>query len=63
MPTVTGAARALRWWFTSVMGDHDYERYVDHMQRHHPGEPIPGEREYWRARHAEAEANPASRCC
>lgn len=63
MPSLAKAARSITWWFTSVMGDHDYARYVAHLQRTHPGARIPSEREYWRDRHAEAEANPASRCC
>ncbi|WP_174551458.1 MULTISPECIES: YbdD/YjiX family protein [Rhodococcus] len=55
--------RGLWWWLTSVMGDRDYERFVAHMRRTHPGEPIPSERQYWRDRYAEADANPGARCC
>jgi uncharacterized short protein YbdD (DUF466 family) len=60
---IANAARGVWWWFTSVLGDRDYERFVAHMQARHPGEPIPSEREFWRSRHAAAEANPAARCC
>ncbi|MGB3770027.1 MAG: YbdD/YjiX family protein [Rhodococcus sp. (in: high G+C Gram-positive bacteria)] len=63
MTAIAKYARATLWWITSVMGDHDYERYVDHLARTHPGEPVPSEREYWRSRHAEADANPGARCC
>ncbi|MBY6411715.1 YbdD/YjiX family protein [Rhodococcus sp. BP-252] len=55
--------RGLWWWLTSVMGDRDYERFVAHMRRTHPGEPIQSERQYWRDRYAEADANPGARCC
>ena len=55
--------KAVWWWVTSVMGDHDYERYVAHMQRVHPGAEVPSERQFWRDRHAAADANPGARCC
>jgi uncharacterized short protein YbdD (DUF466 family) len=45
------------------MGDSHYQRYVDHRHRVHPGEPVLTEREYWKLRHAAAEANPGVRCC
>lgn len=45
------------------MGDTHYRRYVEHRMRTHPGEPILSERDYWRMRHAAAEANPGARCC
>ena len=63
MGPLSAAARSVKWWFTSVMGDHDYERYVEHMRVKHPGEEVPCEREYWRARHADADTNPGARCC
>ncbi|WP_324191725.1 YbdD/YjiX family protein [Nocardia elegans] len=46
-----------------MVGGQDYQRYVAHLRRRHPDRPVPSEREYWRTRHAEAERNPASRCC
>ncbi|MFC4605570.1 YbdD/YjiX family protein [Rhodococcus kronopolitis] len=57
------AARGLWWWVTSVMGDHDYARYAEHLRRTHPGTPVPSEREYWRARYADQDAHPGARCC
>ncbi|MEV1134745.1 CstA-like transporter-associated (seleno)protein [Rhodococcus coprophilus] len=45
------------------MGDHDYARYAEWHRRNHPGCRVPSEREYWRARHADADANPGARCC
>ena len=61
--SVAAAARAVRWWTGSLMGDHDYARYVEHLRRAHPDAEVPSEREYWKARHAAADANPGVRCC
>ncbi|WP_433629058.1 YbdD/YjiX family protein [Nocardia sp. CA-120079] len=60
-----GAAkvRAFGSWFNAVLGGQDYQRYVDHLQRNHPGCEVPSEREYWRRRHADADNNPQNRCC
>lgn len=57
------AARSVLWWFNGVLGGQDYQRYIAHMRRAHPGSPVASEREYWRERYAEAEHNPSSRCC
>lgn len=59
---VRGAA-AVRWYTTTLLGDRDYARYVEHHARAHPGTEPVSEREYWRARHAEQDARPAARCC
>ena len=45
------------------MGDSHYQRYVAHRRRVHPGQPVPGEAEYWRMRHRQADADPGARCC
>lgn len=63
MLTVLKSAKAAKWWITSLMGDHDYSRYVEHLRRTHPDAVVPSEREYWRARYAEADAKPGPRCC
>ncbi|MGV9612865.1 YbdD/YjiX family protein [Nocardia xishanensis] len=55
--------RAVVWWFDSILGGQDYQRYVAHLRRNHPDRPIPTERQYWRDRHAEAERSPTNRCC
>lgn len=57
------AIDGVRWWFASVMGDNAYARYVDHLARLHPGEPVPTEKQYWRDRYAALDANPGARCC
>lgn len=55
--------RALAWWFSAVLGGQDYSRYVAHLRRAHPGEPVPTERQYWRERYDEADRTPQQRCC
>lgn len=61
--SILTGARGVRWWVSSVMGDNAYARYVDHLTRLHPEAPVPSEREYWRQRHADADARPGARCC
>ncbi|WP_446225810.1 YbdD/YjiX family protein [Nocardia sp. IBHARD005] len=60
---VWAAARGVARWYSAINGGLDYERYVDHLRRNHPGAPVPSVRDYWRERYAEAERNPANRCC
>ncbi|KAE8764572.1 YbdD/YjiX family protein [Georgenia thermotolerans] len=57
------AARGVRWYVTTLMGDRDYECYVAHLRRAHPDAPVPTEKEFWRQRWAEQDANPGARCC
>jgi uncharacterized short protein YbdD (DUF466 family) len=46
-----------------IVGAPDYERYVTHMHRCHPGtEPI-GMREFYRARLEERYNKPGAKCC
>jgi uncharacterized short protein YbdD (DUF466 family) len=53
------AAAVLR----QVLGAPDYDRYVRHVQRCHPGtEPI-GMREFYRARLDERYNKPGAKCC
>ncbi|WJZ17753.1 YbdD/YjiX family protein [Corynebacterium guangdongense] len=63
MQGVVKAVRSVRWYVGELMGDHAYARYVEHLRRHHPDAEVPTEREYWRARYAEQDANPGARCC
>jgi uncharacterized short protein YbdD (DUF466 family) len=60
---ITRGLRAVRWYVGSVMGDRDYERFVAHQRRAHPAAPVPGEKEFWRRRWAEQDAQPNARCC
>lgn len=60
---IARAASGVRWYVRELMGDSRYERYVAHLAATHPGAPVPTERQFWRDRHAEEDANPSSRCC
>jgi len=53
--------RGVRWYVTTLLGDHDYERYVAQLARDHPDLAPESLREYWRSRHAGAGAQ--ARCC
>lgn len=55
--------KTVRWYVGELMGDNDYARYVAHLSRNHPERAVPTEREYWRSRYAEQDANPGARCC
>jgi uncharacterized short protein YbdD (DUF466 family) len=63
MGRVAEIGRQISWYCSSLMGDNHYQRYVVHRDRTHPGEPVMSERDYWRMRHANTEANPQTRCC
>ena len=63
LAAVGRAVSGVRWWFASVMGDNAYQRYLDHLARHHPGDPVPTEKQYWRERYAAMDNHPAARCC
>jgi len=60
---VGAAARGIRWYVTSLMGDNAYATYVAHQRRHHPGEPPLTERRFWRERMDDQDRNPGARCC
>lgn len=57
------AARGIRWYMTTLMGDSAYATYVAHQRRHHPDEPVPTEREFWRQKMDDQDRNPGARCC
>lgn len=67
MGRITAGARQavghIGWYWKTLMGDNHYQRYLDHHARRHPGAPPLSESEYWRRRHAAADANPGARCC
>ncbi|HKP44785.1 YbdD/YjiX family protein [Mycobacterium sp.] len=56
-------ASQIGWYWSTLMGDNHYRRYVAHRRRTHPGEVVLSEREYWRMRHDATENNPNPRCC
>lgn len=56
-------ARNVWWYMGELVGDHDYEKYVAHMQANHPGCEIPSKKQFWRDRYRDQDANPGTRCC
>lgn len=60
---VRAAARGVAWWYSAINGGQDYQRYVEHLRRVHPGATVPSVKEYWRERYAEADRTPTNRCC
>jgi uncharacterized short protein YbdD (DUF466 family) len=63
MGRATKVIEQIGWYWGTLMGDNHYQRYVELRSRTHPGESVPSERDYWRMRHAQTEANPNPRCC
>jgi len=60
---VTGRLRTAWQLVREMAGERDYENYLAHRGRHHPGEPVLGEHEFWRERADRQERNAAHRCC
>jgi uncharacterized short protein YbdD (DUF466 family) len=55
--------RAVSWYVRDVVGENDYDKYVEHLLRRHPGQPAPSRRDFERAKTDRMEANPKARCC
>ena len=55
------AGVGVRWYATTLLGDHDYARYVAHLARTHPDIEPDSVRAYWRSRHDDS--TPQARCC
>lgn len=62
-PRLAEVAGAIRWYARGVVGADAYERYLAHQARVHPGRPVLDRREFWRAKYAEQDVNPGTRCC
>jgi uncharacterized short protein YbdD (DUF466 family) len=61
--TLRRAVAGVRWYLREVSGESGYDRYVSHMRRDHPGQPVMARREYERSRQDAREASPRARCC
>lgn len=61
--TLGELAKSVQWYVHSIMGDNAYAKYCAHRLAHHPDEPLPTEKEFWKAKHRDADLNPRSRCC
>lgn len=46
-----------------LTGEGAYGAYCAHRSRTHPGEPVMGEREFWREHYAAQDRDPGARCC
>jgi uncharacterized short protein YbdD (DUF466 family) len=57
--TVAEALAVLR----RIIGVPDYDRYVAHMQAHHPGCAVLPRDEFMRERMADRYSRPGNRCC
>ena len=55
--------RAAAWYVREVVGENDYDKYVAHLARRHPGRPLPSRRDFERAKTDRMEADPKARCC
>jgi uncharacterized short protein YbdD (DUF466 family) len=62
-PSLRGAVRAVAWYVREVVGENDYDKYVAHLSRNHPGAVPVTRREFERARTDRMESSPRSRCC
>jgi len=56
----------MRRWITvcrTIIGVPDYDRYVRHMQAHHPDAPLLSRVDFTRERLESRYSRPGSRCC
>ena len=61
--TVREALRGVRWYLREVSGESAYDRYVAHVRRLHPGQPVLSRRDFERWRQDDRDRNPRARCC
>jgi uncharacterized short protein YbdD (DUF466 family) len=61
--TVKEAFAGVRWYLREVSGESAYDRYVEHMRREHPGQPVMSRRDFERQRQDWRDENPRARCC
>jgi uncharacterized short protein YbdD (DUF466 family) len=61
--TVRRALAGVRWYLREVSGESAYDRYVEHVRRAHPDEPVMSRRDFERRRQDARESRPQARCC
>jgi uncharacterized short protein YbdD (DUF466 family) len=61
--TFRDAVAGVRWYLREVSGESAYDRYVEHLRREHPDEPVMSRRDFERWRQDDRDANPRARCC
>jgi uncharacterized short protein YbdD (DUF466 family) len=57
------AWRGVAWYVQALLGQSDYQAWVDHLRRYHPDQPIPTVAGYWRQRYRWESRHPGARCC
>lgn len=63
---IAKALKCRRQFLDLLVGVPNYETYVEHMKRHHPGEPVQSREQFFReAQEARynAKGGKVSRCC
>lgn len=57
--------RIARWLvgLRRVTGMPDYQAFVEHQRAHHPGQPVPSERDYFTAFVTARYSDGPTRCC
>jgi uncharacterized short protein YbdD (DUF466 family) len=63
MTTLREALAGVRWYLREVSGETAYDRYVEHVRREHPEDPVMSRRDFERRRQDDCNANPRARCC
>jgi len=65
MSRLRAAVRTAAWYVREVMGEGegDYDRYLAHHRRVHPGRPPLDRREFERRRMDARDRDPGMRCC
>lgn len=61
--TIRQVVGGMGWYLRAVSGESDYDRYVAHQEKAHPGEPVLTRAEFWRWRMDDRDKNPRARCC
>jgi len=54
--------QAVSRFLREASGESAYERYCEHLRRHHPDHPIPSEKDFYLERLRQKYSRP-SRCC
>lgn len=57
------AASRLWWYVTELTGENAYDRYVEHLRRHHPEAQVPSRRAFEKERMDARDADPREGNC
>ncbi|WP_259558443.1 YbdD/YjiX family protein [Brachybacterium sillae] len=62
-PDLPALWREVRRFARGVLGSDAYDKYLTHHRVTGCSHPPMSEKEFWRAKYAEEDANPRGRCC